>query len=656
MQKTINRILFFIFIIFFVSCSKVHYYLFRANLALENTKTDKAEYWYKKALKVDSLNFRANCEYGLMLGEWMNLHDKALPYLENAYKKMPKDTNWNLMHGLAKAYQHNERYQDALKILSYMTDMKTWDGEDKNELILDIQKRKSDCEWALLNSKDVSQVFITTNLGSKINSDKPEYVPLMASNGELFFTSKRKDADRERFSLLDGKYFEAIYYNDPKTGQINRYVIPENHRKKLKRNRYHESLVSYSNNKKVYFYFSKGELFEVHADSLKYKNPRKMSKNINFEYYHNHAFLTSDGKTLFFTSDAEGGEGGLDIYVSEKQPNGTWGKAVNLGKDINTPFDEDAPFFDEKNQILYFSSKGHPGFGFYDVYASQKQDGKFLPPINLGKPLNSGGNDIFYTLTPYDFALHSSSRTGGFGDMDIYKVWNTLDWEKRPCRKINLSYAERKIDEKTYAFEIQSPEKILKSVWESNVVIKEQFPDKVTIELSSPSDNIKIRWKGLIIPDSAHYLSPYCIDIERAGEAITLAPPLPLPKDNELSGNAWISGPDLEKLSGITNPNIYFGFDSYRVPAEEKQKIQHMAKWIINYGYQISIEAFADDRGSDNYNILLSQKRAQSIKELLIKFGVPANDIIDASGKGKYPTKEIRYVEQRVGAIKIRKK
>lgn len=625
-------------------------------MALENTKTDKAEFWYKKALKKDSLHFRANCEYGLMLGEWMNLHEKALPYLENAYKKMPKDTNWNLMHGLAKAYQHQEKYREALDILNRMNDIKTWDSEDKNELLMDIEKRKADCQWALAHSQEESGVYAVMNVGNKINTDKPEYVPIMASNGELFFTSKRKDADREKFSLLDGKYHEAIYYNDPNSGQINRYVIPENNRKKLRKNKYHESLVSLSNNKKVYFYFSKGQLFEVHADSLKTQSPRRLSKSVNFEYYHNHAFLTSDGKTLFFTSDAEGGQGGLDIYMAEKQTDGTWGKAVNLGKEINTPFDEDAPFFDEKNQILYFSSKGHPGFGFYDVYATQKQGGKFLPPINMGKPINSGGHDIFYTLTPYDFALHSSSRKGGYGDMDIYKLWNTLGWEKRPCLNSSFPFTESKENNHSLKISISFPHQILKYEWASNMNIKEQNKNEITIEIPEDlKEKITLSWKALSISDTSRYLSVYCMNITPAiGEALANNSIVPLPKDESDDINAdW---KNLPPDAGINNSNVYFDFDSYRLTSEEKNKLEKIAEWITKNGYQIRIQAYADDRGSDNYNIELSQKRAMAIKNFLIKNGVNPSDILEVVGKGKFPLKDTRYVEQRIGELKIRKK
>jgi len=650
--------LFFPFLL--IACSKVNYYIYRANLSLENTRTDKAEYWYKKALQKDSLNFRANCEYGLMLGEWMNLHEKALPYLERAFYRMPKDTNWNLMHGLAKAYQHQEKYREARKILSYMTDMKTWDSEDKDELIRDIQKRISDCEWAIVQDSlnKAASAYVVINVGGKINSDKPEYVPLLTSSGDFYFTSKRKDADYEKFSLLDGKYNEAIYYTDKNAGQINRYVIPENNKRKLKRNRYHESLVSYSNDKKIFFYFQKGQLYEVHADSLKTNNPRKLSKTLNFEYYHNHAYLTRDGKTLYFTSESENGYGGLDIYRSVKGADETWAKAVNLGTVINTPFDEDAPYFDEANQILYFSSKGHPGYGFYDVYASRLEGDQFLPPVNLGRPVNSGGHDIFFTGTPYEFFLSSSSRKGGFGDMDIYKTWNTSDWEKRNCTQSQFPVSRFKDNSGNTVVELKVPFTIYKYSWKTEGHIMDSYPSRVVLESGKASGSIE--WKAWAVEDTSLYPGIYCQRISLQEEVVTANEEKKESEEknkeefSELQG--WISGNDLTTLTGVNASLIYFDFDSYRLSSDEKEKLQKLSAWLKKNAAQVGIIAYADDRGSDNYNLLLSGKRAAAIRNYLMRQGISQLDILQAEGKGKYPQKSMKYREQRVGEIRIKLK
>ena len=99
---------------------------------------------------------------------------------------------------------------------------------------------------------------------------------------------------------------------------------------------------------------------------------KKLNGFINTKYYESHAAVSADGKKLYFTSNREGGQGSLDIYVSEKDSTGDWGPAVNLGTMINTPFNEDTPFITENNSELFFSSEGHNTMGGYDNFKSQK--------------------------------------------------------------------------------------------------------------------------------------------------------------------------------------------------------------------------------------------------------------------------------------------
>ncbi len=139
----------------------------------------------------------------------------------------------------------------------------------------------------------------------------------------------------------------------------------------------------------------------------------------------NPIFLDATKQKVYFTSDSEKGFGGSDIYMRVKQPSGDWGKPENLGPRINTPFDEEAPFVTTDGKTLYFSSKGLPGYGGFDIYKSVFEDGKWSVPENLGQPINSPADDIFYVTSETDdaTAYFSSSRKGRFGGMDIYKIY-----------------------------------------------------------------------------------------------------------------------------------------------------------------------------------------------------------------------------------------
>lgn len=123
---------------------------------------------------------------------------------------------------------------------------------------------------------------------------------------------------------------------------------------------------------------------------------KKLGKNINTKYYESHASISSDGKKLYFTSNRPGGQGNLDIYVSELTPSGDWGQAENLGAVINTPFNEDTPFITKNDSVLYFSSEGHTSMGGFDNFMAKRSGAGWKEPTNLGFPVNTTDDDKFY--------------------------------------------------------------------------------------------------------------------------------------------------------------------------------------------------------------------------------------------------------------------
>lgn len=139
---------------------------------------------------------------------------------------------------------------------------------------------------------------------------------------------------------------------------------------------------------------------------------KKLNKNINTKFYESHASISYNGKKLYFTSNRDGGQGNLDIYVSEKDATGDWGPAFNLGSVINTPFNEDTPFITQNDSVLYFSSEGHNSLGGFDNFKSDKKGSGWSTPVNLGFPINTTDDDKFFEPANNGKNAYYSMTTG----------------------------------------------------------------------------------------------------------------------------------------------------------------------------------------------------------------------------------------------------
>jgi hypothetical protein len=149
---------------------------------------------------------------------------------------------------------------------------------------------------------------------------------------------------------------------------------------------------------------------------------KKLGENISTKYWESHACFSKDARSLYFTSNRKGGYGGLDIYLTEKQADGKWGAPINLGNIINTPYNEESPYICEDGLVLYFSSYGHYNMGGYDIFCSRKKnDGSWSEPVNLGYPINTTDDDLYFQPTGNGKAAYYAIYSPrGIGLHDIY--------------------------------------------------------------------------------------------------------------------------------------------------------------------------------------------------------------------------------------------
>lgn len=170
-------------------------------------------------------------------------------------------------------------------------------------------------------------------------------------------------------------------------------------------------------------------LYYAEVNGKRFKAPQKFNPNVNSKNNESSPYIVLNGSVMYFSSDKPGGFGGKDIYISEKMPNGEWGRPYNLGPNVNTEKDEDCPFVLDDGVTLFFSSKGHKSMGGYDIFVSTlSDDGIWSEPENMGYPINTTYDDIGFMMTPdgkkgYYSTARDAHENAEINNLDIYEIF-----------------------------------------------------------------------------------------------------------------------------------------------------------------------------------------------------------------------------------------
>ena len=329
---------------------------------------------------------------------------------------------------LGKISHSEEQLNDA--IVFYEAYKAVFDTDEVNRLIAISERAKQ--MIGVATQKEIK------NLGKTINSVYADYVPLISADETmLIFTSRREGSTG---GILDpyNHYFEDIYVSYFENGewtapkQISKNINTVTHDACAGLSPDGNTLVIYSTNKEMTggdLYWSEG------LPNGDWTKPKKYGNHINSGNQEASASFTPDGNTLYFSSNRPGGKGGKDLYRTVRFGNGDWSKPLNLGKDLNTPYDEDAPFIHPDGHTLYFSSKGHGTIGGYDIFqAKLNEDGNWSNPVNIGYPINTVSDDIYFVVSgDGKTGYYSSEKDEGYGNQDIYRV--NLQESPKPIAK-----------------------------------------------------------------------------------------------------------------------------------------------------------------------------------------------------------------------------
>lgn len=384
---------------------------------------------YKDALKyyLKANNFNPqNAELNYKISKsylYSGFKAKSIPYLIKAYK-LNSAIDSEIHFYLAQAYQFKTEWDKAIS--EYEVYASQLIKTDNIEKLREVKKKIKECKTGKKLSKNPLNVKIE-NLGAGINSEYTDYGAVVSADESiLMFTSRREKTTGKKFTThYLNEYYEDIYISYNKNGKWTR---PENIGKPVNTKAQNAIACISADGQKLLLYKDDdgdGNIYECILKQNKWSEPRKLDAHINSPYHESSASLSYDGKTLYFVSARpEDNKGGRDIYLSKwNEKLRKWGRAINLGQTINTKYDEESVFIHSDGKTLYFSSKGHNTMGGYDIFKSVFENGKWSVPENIGYPINTPDDDVFYVLSESKkYAYYASIKEDGLGKRDIYRI------------------------------------------------------------------------------------------------------------------------------------------------------------------------------------------------------------------------------------------
>jgi len=341
---------------------------------------------------------------------------KAIPYFEYALKNGKGMPN-SLYYDLGTIYLKDENIQKAMENFSKFKEVSS--KADKKAMS-QADEAIQTCHNALA-LMSVPRNFKVTHFNSIINSEYTEYNPVVSADESVMaFTALRPNTGKTRSG---DKFIEEIYitYNNSGTWSEPK-VVPIAHDYNVG-----TAGISADGQKMLIFMggaSDPGSLFQILKTGETWAKPNLITPTINTpKYLESTASITPDGKTIYFASDRLGGQGGLDIYRTTLQANGSWSAPVNLGNKINSKYNEDAPYIHPDQKTLFFTSDGHNTMGGRDIFVTKFVNNTWSLPENMGYPVNTTVNDNYFTLIADGTrAYFSSDRKGGMGGQDIYYI------------------------------------------------------------------------------------------------------------------------------------------------------------------------------------------------------------------------------------------
>ena len=615
----------------------------------------------KQAIELFDLSIKANPQNAkahLMAGKSILLtigKRKALDHFRTAYRLNP-NIDEDIFFLIGQAYHYNELFDSALLYYDLMNQSLA------RSLKFGRVMKMSEVNWKIFECRN-AKVFKSnpvsvniTHLGDHINSEWPDYAPtISADESVMIYTTRRPEKNQNPSLAEDLEYYEEIFMTRQENGvwQAAKGVEEIN-------SSFHDASVSLSPNGKEMFVYSDENGGDIYETDLQpngvWSRPNRLNGFINSPYFESSAAITADNNRLFFVSDRPEGYGGTDIYMATRNKRGDWSDVQNLGPIINTERDEEDVFISASGRHIYFSSNGHAGMGDLDIYRSEYDSIKkeWSEPLNLGYPINSVENDIYFVLTGDErYAYFSSARNDSRGDQDIYRV-DLKDW--RPLSREVMATAEKDMLNLTAMATVLQPKLVEPSkpialdvvstttpnIKPASVITHTDWIIQLKDESGQPVDgavtltNENGGVQKMLTKELGTYHS--LIDLastKRVQAKISSMGYEPVSFETLLdAANAsgkliqtiFLRKSAVTALPGANGYSLFY--ESNATVAQHQEALDLVAlKLKEDESCEVVITSNTDSYGEAAYNLNLSQRRGDDAKHYLVKSGISANRI-----------------------------
>lgn len=604
----------FLLLLSFSALSQAHRDAYRQGLqAIKFEKYDMAIEKFQEAVKI-------NPEYAdawYYLGktyDFLNKYQETITAYRNLEKVKP-DYNIGIYYDIAKCYIELDNLRGArIYIKRYLE--KAPNSPKSAKLIhlamnrLNYVDISADLREMEPNTSDPTPI-------AALNSISGDYMPQVNPTGtRLYFTSVRQggfDFKDENSAELD--FGEDIYYSKLSGDQWSApELLPEPINSMA-----NDFGSSFTGDGQTMVYVRCDEegaigscdLYMTQLTGSTWSEPVNMGNVVNTKDWESQPTINSDGNRIIFTSIRSGGYGASDLYMIEKNHLGLWGIPQNLGSIVNTPLSENSPFLAADGKTLYFSSTGHPGMGGADIFYTVFENGKWSTPKNLGKPINSRGNDTNFSISASGNAYLASSRLDE-NNFDIFKAELPDELKPKPTIVVQgiVSNSE---DNKPL----------------SALVLIE---DLNTGELIATNKSNEASGEYLVVLPAGR---DYSVSANAEG-FFFYSQSFELPKDTayvEITNDIALE--PIRKGTKVVLNNIFFEVGKAELkPISYVELNKAVTLMKNNKSMKIEVGGHTDSQGADATNLSLSQKRAQSVVEYMVLAGIERTRLI-AKGYGE---------------------